>query len=216
MANIEKHEPGSFCWIELGTSDQTAAKSFYGSLFGWKGNDFPMGPSEQYTIFELEGRQAAAAFTLNQEMKSRGVPPHWMLYILAASADESAAQAEKLGGGITAGPFDVMDAGRMAVISDPTGAMFSIWQAKNSPGIGIAGVAGTLCWADLSTGDPARAAEFYSGLFNWKIEAAENDPSGYLHIKNGNDFIGGIQPSSHRNPNAPPHWLAYFLVDDVK
>jgi uncharacterized protein len=144
------------------------------------------------------------------------VPPHWMLYILVASADESAAQSQKLGGGITAPPFDVMDAGRMAVISDPTGAMFSIWQAKNSPGIGIAGVAGTLCWADLSTGDPARAAGFYSGLFNWKIEAAENDPSGYLHIKNGNDFIGGIQPASHRNPNAPPHWLPYFLVDEVK
>jgi predicted enzyme related to lactoylglutathione lyase len=215
MANIEKHAPGSFCWIELGTTDQEAAKAFYGSLFGWKANDFPMGPSEVYSIFQLEGRDAAAGFTLNAEMKAQGVPPHWMLYISVASADAAAAQAAELGGTVTAGPFDVMEVGRMAVISDPTGAMFSVWQPKSNAGIGIAGVPGTLCWADLSTGDPARASEFYSGLFGWEISAAENDPSGYLHIKNGADFIGGIQPASHRNPNAPPHWLLYFLVEDV-
>jgi len=216
MANIEKHAPGSFCWLELGTSDQEAAKTFYGSLFGWKPNDFPLGPSEVYTIFQIDGRDAAAGYTLNEELKALHVPTHWMIYIQVDNADESATRAAELGATVTKAPFDVMEAGRMAILADPTGPMFCIWQVKTSTGIGISGVPGSLCWADLSTGDPGRAAEFYSGLFGWQIEASENDPSGYLHIKNGNDFIGGVQPSSHRNPNAPPHWLPYFLVDDVK
>ena len=110
--------------------------------------------------------------------------------------------------------FDVQDVGRMAVVQDPAGAKFCVWQAKKNKGTGIAGVDGTLCWADLSTPDPAAAGKFYSGLFGWKVIEDKDDdpPSGYLHIVNGDDFIGGIPPAAHRNPNAPPHWLAYFLV----
>ncbi len=112
-------------------------------------------------------------------------------------------------------PFDVMDFGRMAVIQDPTGAHFCVWQAAKNAGIGIAHVAGTLCWADLSTPDAKRATDFYSGLFGWQIMADEKDKSGYLHIKNGEQFIGGVPPAAHRQPGVPPHWLAYFWVDDV-
>lgn len=211
MAHIDQHKPGSFCWIELGTSDQNAAKKFYGDLFGWTPNDFPMGPSEFYTMFKLDERDAAAAFTLNAEMKQRGVPPHWMPYISVTSADESAANARKGGGTVMAEPFDVMDFGRMAVIQDPTGAVFSVWEPKTHKGTGIAGVPGTMCWADLSTPDVAGAGEFYKGLFGWELMKGDND---YLHIKNGEDFIGGIPPAAHRNPNAPPHWMTYFAVEN--
>jgi predicted enzyme related to lactoylglutathione lyase len=64
--------------------------------------------------------------------------------------------------------------------------------------------------ADLSTTDVARASEFYTQLFGWKLEKGENDPSGYVHIKNGDEYIGGIPPAEHRDPNTPPHWLLYF------
>ncbi len=73
---------------------------------------------------------------------------------------------------------------------------------------------GTLGWADLITPDQARAKEFYSGLFGWKIVAGENDTSGYLHIVNGEKFIGGIPPKNHLDPRVPPHWLSYFAVSD--
>jgi len=213
MPHIEKHAPGAFTWIELSTSDQDAAKRFYSSLFGWTINDMPMGPNDFYTIFRIDGRDAAAAATLRPEQASQGVPPHWLIYIAVASADETAERAAHAGGTVVAPPFDVFEAGRMAVIQDPTGAMFSIWQANKNTGIGIAGVDGTLCWVDLSTPDPDRAQQFYSDVFGWTI-STEDDPSGYLHIKNGGEFIGGIQTSAQRNPNAPPHWLAYFLVSD--
>jgi predicted enzyme related to lactoylglutathione lyase len=215
MANIDKHPVGSFCWIELHTSDQNAAKKFYGSLFGWTPQDMPMGPNDFYTIFKLQGRDAAAGCTLRPEETSMGVPPHWFIYIAVDDVDAAAPNAENLGGKILAPPFDVMDAGRMAVIQDPTGAVFCLWRANKNAGIGIAQVHGTLCWADLSTPDPQRGSEFYSGLFGWHIAADPKDPSGYLHIKNGEQYIGGIPPTLHRQVGVPAHWMAYFQVDDV-
>jgi uncharacterized protein len=219
MANsamiIEKHPAGSFCWIELHTTDQPAAKNFYSALFGWKADDMPMGPNDFYTIWKLEGRDAAAGCTLRPEERKQGVPPHWMIYIAVDNADAAVAKAQQLGGKALAPAFDVMDAGRMAVIQDPTGAVFCPWQAKRNTGIGIAAVHGSLCWADLSTPDVKRASDFYAGFLGWQIAADPKDKSGYLHIKNGETFIGGIPPAAYRLPGTPPHWMAYFLVDDV-
>ncbi len=212
MPNVDTHAPGSFCWIELGTTDQSAAKNFYGSLFGWKPNDFPMGPNDYYTMFELDGRNAAAGYTLKPDQRAQGVPPHWMLYIAVSSADEKSKLAGEKGGKVLAPPFDVMDVGRMAIIQDPTGATFCMWEEKRHKGMGIAGVPGTLCWADLSTPDPERAKEFYSSVFDWKIGAGEGGPGGYLHIQNGEEHIGGIPPAADCNAKLPPHWLPYFLV----
>ena len=90
MAIVEKHAPGSFCWIELATGDQKAAKTFYGTLFGWSANDAPMGPGDFYTVFQLEGRDAAAAYTLRKDQRAHDVPPHWMLYVAVDNADSSA------------------------------------------------------------------------------------------------------------------------------
>jgi uncharacterized protein len=214
MTTVEKHAPGSFCWVELGTSDQPAAKNFYGKLFGWQANDMPMGPGEVYTIFELRGRNVAAGYTLRPGQKSAGVPPHWMLYIAVESADDAASRVRNAGGTVLMDPFDVFDVGRMGVMQDPTGAVFCVWQAKQNPGVGLIHEKGTFTWADLMTPDAGAASRFYSQVFGWKLEPGEKDPSGYLHIKNGEDFIGGVPPAQHRNPNAPPHWLPYFEVDD--
>jgi predicted enzyme related to lactoylglutathione lyase len=163
-------------------------------------------------MFQLEGRDTAAAYTMRPEQRSQGVPPHWMIYIAVESADDGASRTAQLGGKLLAPPCDVYDIGRMAVVQDPAGAVFALWQPKTHTGTGIAGVPGTLCWADLMTPDPARAKEFYTGLFGWRIIKGENGPSGYLHIANGEKFIGGIPPANFRDPNVPPHWLVYFLV----
>jgi uncharacterized protein len=202
-----------YCWVELATTDQRIAKSFYEKLFEWEASDVPMGPEDYYTIFKLGGRDVGAAYTLRTEQRSAGVQPHWMLYVAVENADAAARRASELGGKLCMQAFDVFDLGRMAVIQDPTGAMISVWQGKRHTGTGIAGEKGTLCWADLSTPDPAAAAAaaFYSQLFGWKLEKGEHDPSGYLHVKNGDQFIGGIPPQ-HHNSKTPPHWLVYFEV----
>ena len=107
MPDIDKDAPGSFCWIELGTTDQAAAKNFYTSLFGWTATDFPMGPADSYTMFSLNGRNTAAAYTIRPEQRAHGVPPRWMIYVAVESADDACKRAANAGGSTLNGPFDV-------------------------------------------------------------------------------------------------------------
>jgi len=212
------HTPGSFCWFELATTDQNAAKKFYSAVFGWDINDNPMGPDEVYTIFKLNGADAAAAYGMRPDQRAQGVPPHWMPYIFTKSADQAAARAAELGGTVLAPPFDVMDNGRMSVLQDPTGATFCVWQPNKTAGTGITGVHGTAVWADLSTPDQVRGAKFYSDLFGWKMVAGDSmkpaAPGTYFHIVNGKNMVGGVPPAEHRAPGVPPHWLLYYQVND--
>lgn len=93
MPHVDQHAPGTFCWVELATSDQPAAKQFYNKLFGWSAFDQPMGANDFYTMFQLDGRHAAAAYTLRPEHRASNIPPHWMLYVCVTSADDTASRA---------------------------------------------------------------------------------------------------------------------------
>jgi len=104
---ITKAKPGNFCWFELATSDQAAAKKFYGGLFGWTANDNPMGPDAYYTMFQLRGKNVAAAYTMMPEQAKQGVPPHWGTYVAVTNVDDTIARAKSLGGSVLAGPMDV-------------------------------------------------------------------------------------------------------------
>ncbi len=211
MPTVAHHAPGSFSWFELATTDQDAAKHFYTSLFGWTFYDSPMGPNDFYTTFQLDGQKVGATYTLQQDQLAIGVPPHWNLYIAVESADAAVARALELDGKVLGGPFDVSTHGRMAFIADPTGAAFSVWQAGDHPGVSLVGEPGAVCWADLSTPDQATAAAFYRDLFGYTLPPGEG---GYLHIRNGEAFIGGMLAAAQRDPNAPPHWLVYIQVED--
>ena len=169
MPHVEKHAPGNFCWIELATTDQSAAKEFYSELFGWTTGEFPMGPKDFYTTFKIDGRVVAAVYTLRPEQQARGVPAHWSLYVAVENADTAADRARGLGAKVIAEPFDVYDVERMAVVQDPTGAVFSMWQANRHNGFGIKGVLGTFCVADLSTSDQDGASRFYEQLSNGEL-----------------------------------------------
>ena len=217
MPYVENHAPGAFCRIELATTDQLAAKAFYTFLFDWKHTDSPMGPNEYYTMFTLAGRNAAACYALQPDQLRLGIPPHWNLYIQVANADATTKRALECDGKVFCGPFDVATHGRMSTIADPTGVVFSIWEPKDQPGIGVERQHASFCWADLSTPDPMRASQFYKDVFGWSMRAGQEN---YLHIANGHEgngsdnYIGGIPPVSMRLPHEPPHWQIYFQVDD--
>jgi predicted enzyme related to lactoylglutathione lyase len=162
MGSMMQHPAGNFCWFELGTKDQDAAKAFYTTLFGWQYNEHELGEGMGvYTMFTLDGKEVGAAYQLNEQHQP-GVPPHWMPYVAVDSADDTTAKAVSLGGEIVAPAFDVFDFGRMAVLKDPTGAVISIWQAKAHHGADIVGVPGTVCWSELATTDAERAKGFYT------------------------------------------------------
>jgi hypothetical protein len=216
--HVNHHTPGSFCWFELATTDQSRAKAFYTALLGWEVSDTPIGPTELYTIFKKEGRDAAAAYTLRPEQRAQGVPPNWLIYITVQDVDALTKRVPAAHGTVLAEPFDVMESGRMAMVADPTGATFAMWEPRNHHGTGIVHANGTAVWADLNTPNPAKAASFYRDLFGWKIVAGKNmapvGPNDYGHIVNGDEFIGGIPPTSDLPPGVPAHWLIYFAVPD--
>jgi predicted enzyme related to lactoylglutathione lyase len=212
---VDKHLPGSFSWAELGTSDTKAAKGFYGGLFGWTPNDMPMGPDQVYTMFEIDGKPVGAMYQLDKNMRAMGIPPHWMLYVTVANADETAARIPGLGGKVMKEPFDVFDAGRMAVIQDSTGATFCIWQANKHIGALRIDEVNTLCWSELLTTDKPKALDFYSKLFGWSMKTNPSDPHQYTEISNQGKPIGGIMQILKEWGNMPSNWSPYFMVATV-
>ena len=167
MTVITAHAAGTFCWPELATTDVAAAVAFYSAIFGWDGDDQPTPAGEPYTMLKLADREVGALHPMQPGPRTAGVPPHWMSYVAVVNADDAARTAVGLGGTVIAPPFDVMDAGRMAVLQDPTGAVFSVWQARSHPGAGRINEVGALCWTELYTPDTEKAGVFYAALFNW-------------------------------------------------
>lgn len=206
--------PGSFCWPELATPDSAGSKTFYAGLFGWEAVDVPSAGGT-YTLLQLRGKDVGALRTLSHKETQEGVPPHWMTYVSAASADASAARAAELGGTLLYGPFDVEGIGRMAVVSDPQGAVFALWEARGHIGARIVGERHSLCWTELSTPDAAGSRAFYEGLFGWTTKDPTAPPAEYVEIYRGEQPIGGILSTAGKPwATAPPCWTPYFLVDD--
>ncbi|MGH9312710.1 MAG: VOC family protein [Vicinamibacterales bacterium] len=216
MSVITAHAAGTFCWPELSTSDAPAAKKFYSTLFKWEPDDQPMPQGGPYTMLKLGGEDVGALHTLHEGQKKAGVPPHWMSYVAVTNADETAKKAASLGGTVLVPPFDVMDHGRMAVIQDPTGAIFSIWQAKAHPGATRINEVGALVWTELYTRDPDNASAFYSRLLGWRPKPWEGPmPYTVFNLAGEERMAGGMLSMPDEMEGVPPHWLPYFQVDDT-
>jgi predicted enzyme related to lactoylglutathione lyase len=153
MGKRTRYEPGTFCWIDFQTIDPESTKAFYSKLFGWQAVDMPVGNGTTYTMLTLDGDDVAALNEMDAEQREASIPPHWFSYISVADADETAAKARELGGTVFGEAFDVLDAGRMAIIQDPLGATFAAWQPKNHIGAGRVNDTGCLAWNELQTRD---------------------------------------------------------------
>jgi predicted enzyme related to lactoylglutathione lyase len=204
MPEMTKYEPGMFCWIELLTSDRAAAQKFYSGLFGWTPLEIPMDGGEPYVMQQKNGKTVGAMY------QNTNMAPNWMSYVAVASADDSARKAKDLGATLLMEPFDVMGLGRMAVVQDPQGAAFSIWQATGSPGIEVRNELGTLVWNELMTTDAEAARTFYGALFDWKMKASPE----YTELHVGETAVGGLMQIGPEWQGMPSHWQPYFLVDD--
>jgi predicted enzyme related to lactoylglutathione lyase len=214
MQESPTYKPGTFCWVELGTTDSAAAKNFYTQLFGWDFEDHSMGPDGVYTMLKLNGKEVAALYELMPDMRAQGIPPHWLSYISVDSADESAEKAKAAGATLFKEPFDVFNVGRMAVVQDPAGAVFALWQAKDHKGAGLYNVPGSFTWNELGTNDTQKAGDFYTNVFGWTKEEFSGSPIEYTMFKNGDRGAGGMYKITPEMGPIPPHWLVYFSVDD--
>jgi predicted enzyme related to lactoylglutathione lyase len=216
------YAPGTFSHVELATTDPGAAKDFYGRLFGWVADDRPI-PEDAgggvYTMLKLGDDEVAALYEQMQDQREAGIPPNWFSYVTVADADAAAARAKELGGAVHAGPFDVMTAGRMAVVTDPAGAMFGLWQARDSIGATLVNAPGCLTINELSTNDVPGATAFYGGLFGWEAEELETGkaPPYWLirHEGASANLNGGMRELAPEQQGVPPHWMPYFTVESA-
>ncbi len=213
MSERTTYTPGTFCWTDLTTTDQPAAKEFYTGLFGWDAEDMPVGDDVVYSMMRVDGKDVAAISPQPQMQRDAGAPPTWNSYVSVESADESVDRATELGATVHAPAFEVMEAGRMAVIQDPQGAFFMVWEKGRHFGAELVNAPGALVWNELASPDLDASTDFYGGLFGWTIAQFEQSPEPYLSIKNGEANNGGIRPLAP--PGTPPHWLVYFGVEDI-
>ena len=211
MTEFTKHEPGTFSWTDLSTSDLDAAIALYTDLFGWEvvTEDIPEGGV--YAMFKKNGKDVAAASV--QRPEEQGVPPHWNVYVTVDDAEQMAKQAEAAGGSIVAPAFDVMEYGRMAVVADPTGAVFCLWEPKTNIGAQLLGETGALSWAELLTNDTAKAGAFYTELFGYGVAPFGPEGTDYRVLTKGETQIAGMMKSPMEE--IPNYWGIYFTSDDV-
>ena len=215
--DIERYEPGSFCWADLATTDIEGSRNFYTTILGVSSVDMPMGDvGGPYVMLQKDGKMVCAMFQMPPDMQEMVPFSHWRTYISVEDADEGAKKASELGGNVLMDAMDVFDAGRTAMIQDPTGAAVGIWQPKAHIGAQVFGEPGTLGWFELLTGDTDAASKFYEGLLGWKTVAGSgNDETGYLEFRNGEWPAAGMMQIQPEWGEVPPNWGIYFVVEDA-
>lgn len=217
MPDVTSHATGAFCWIDLGTTDAAGAKRFYRDLLGWELVDSPMpGGGAPYTMIRHRGRDVGGLYELTEEMTGQGIPPHWLSYICVESLDETMGRVGSLGGEIKMGPQDVMDVGRMAVVQDPTGAVFALWQPLKHPGMGVKNEPGAVCWFELVTKDPAAAKKFYTGLIGYGTRDERMGTTDYTFLTRGETSEAGLMAITPEMGPVPSHWMVYLTVADCE
>ncbi|MEV8535402.1 VOC family protein [Streptomyces sp. NPDC051211] len=204
--------PGTPCWVSLMVHSLGTTEDFYSALFGW---EYAPGPDSlgPYVRALLDGKEVAG---IGQMPPDRHLPVAWTTYLATDDADETAEAIRCCGGTVAVGPLDAGQAGRMAICSDPAGAVFGIWQASAHIGTRLSGTPGTPVWNELVTQDTTMVGKFYQSVFGHEAQAVDSAELDYLTL-----HLGGLPVASvHGVGRALPHdrgahWMTYFEVADT-
>lgn len=212
MSERSGYQPGVPCWVDTLAGDTAAARSFYSELLGW---EF-VGPGPMdYCVARVRGRDVAGVGT-----RPEGVPPAWHTYVSVASAKQAAEVAVAAGGDVVTAPFDALPAGRLAVIADPSGATFGVWEPREREGAQRVNEAGAWAMSMLHTDRPDSCQDFYAAVFGWEVE--EFAPGMSLFRLPG--YVGGepAQPVPRdvvavmsAGEESPGYWRVGFWVQDA-
>jgi predicted enzyme related to lactoylglutathione lyase len=228
--------PGVPCWIDTSQPDPKAAVDFYAPLFGWEFEDVmpPDAPGE-YFMARIRGLDVAAVGSIPEGAPQMAT---WNTYIWVESADDTAAKVKEAGGGVMMEPFDVMGAGRMAAVTDPEGAVFLVWEAREHKGSQVVNEHGSNNFNNLNTRDLEGAKRFYGAVFGWETldlnrgavmwalpgygdhleELSPGLRKGMEEMgapRGFEDVVAGINLISADQPDTPAHWGLTFAVDDA-
>ena len=201
---------GTPCWVDLSVPDLPRAVEFYSAVLGWTFVD--IGPElGNYHIAQVDGRPAAGIGPIMQA----GQPSFWTVFLASDDVDATGKLIAENGGSLLVEPMDVPGQGRMVVASDPTGAVFGVWQAGGSIGTAVYNEPGGLTWEDARLVDPEAGRQFYTDVFDFTYQPVPGAPDDYRTFHAGGDPLGGIGGTMGAAPGTPSHWLAYFAVADA-
>ncbi|GHJ40637.1 VOC family protein [Streptomyces sp. TS71-3] len=210
-----RRTPGTPCWVSLLVHDLTTTQDFYGALFGWEFRPQPTAtPLGYYAQALLDGREVAVIGQLPDERRD---PVAWTPYLATDDVDLTAEMVRLCGGTVGFGPLDAGAAGRLALASDPSGAVFGIRHAPAYPGRPVSGTPGAPAWTELMTHESARVIRFYEDVFGCthKPNVSAGPDCVTLHTADGRPVasirgVGG--PQLH---GRGAHWMTYFETVDV-
>ena len=199
------------CWADVSATDVRASSAFYRAVFGW---EIPE-PDEQwggYVTAEARGAMAAGIGPVDE-----GGRPSWTLYLAADDAQALGDRAGEHGGTALTPVIDVGPLGRMAILADPSGAPFGLWQAGTMIGAGLVNEPGGLVWEDLRSADPDAARSFHRALFGYEYDTIEMAEPDYTTFRLPSEPypLGGMGSFMGEPEGTPSHWLVYFQVADV-
>ncbi|MCW2598302.1 MAG: Glyoxalase/bleomycin resistance protein/dioxygenase [Frankiales bacterium] len=207
MPEKTSYQPGEPTWVDLASPDLDASIAFYGGLFGWQAEKSDDPQYGGYTTFTRDGKSVAGLAPLMAE----GQPPVWSSYVSVEDADKTAAITGDSGGQVQVPPMTVGDMGRMAFLSDPSGAFIGVWQPMQHIGAQLFGDEGTFCWTELSTRDQAAVHPFYNAVFGWEARVSP----GYTEYQLGGESVAGCMDMPEMVPaGVPSYWMPYFAAQD--
>lgn len=192
-----------FCWFEYVSNDNAKAHGFFGELFNWTTKS--MG---DYTMI------AAGDHTIGGYMATpQGAPPHahWLAHLQVENAAATIAKITAAGGKQLKAPTPQGDLGTWAVVADPFGAAFALWQPARAEAAEYRGVAGTFCWNELYTDHPEKSVAFYEAIGKLRDKPMDMGPMGTYHVL---ESFGKSRAGIMKSPMAgiPQHWMPYVQV----
>lgn len=203
-------------WLDIGVPDLERAKTFYGTLLGWQFED--AGPEAgHYNQCKLRGAPVAG---MMQNPDDAPDEYWWTVYFAADDCDGLAKRAADAGGEVVMPPMDVMSIGRMAIVRDPQGGQFGLWQGREHHGSAIVNEPGSFVWNELVTPDSNAAGDFYQAVFGYELEPMPGDMD-YTVLRRASDgrYVGGILGGADmvlgNGRTAVPTWMTYFAVADA-
>jgi len=200
---------GTPIWVDLSSSDPNASETFYAGLFGWSADE----ADEQYGGYRMLRQGDKAVAGLGPQM-SPG-PVVWTTYMKTDDASATVAAAKSAGGNVLVDPMDVGPQGRMAILQDPAGAVFGLWQPGEMKGADLFNAPVSVSWNELNTRDVEGSKSFYHDALGWDARTSGEGEQSYTEWLIDGKSVGGMMDMRGRMPDAvPPHWLTYFAVTD--
>jgi len=215
MSSIHQFLPGNFCWADLFCKNIDAAAEFYSAVFGWKLQHTEKDPINR-AVFLRSEKPVCGIQLMTDRLLQGGIPSHWLSVIAVENIDVVIRNIESLGGKNLVQPTDISATDRRALVQDPTGAVFSLWQTGEHTGASEWNRPNSLCWNELYSNNIEQSLLFYRNLFGWthskSVGAIGQDYFEFIHDGRS---VGGMMEIRKEWGDMPPCWSVYFSVDNI-